>query len=1276
MSKIIALQTDPTTDGNILVVPSSIPTLNGFPIATQGSNLMYKGSPGDQAAEFVPGVLLNNKPLTFVGAKTTAGATILTAGNTTATIEPADSSESQEPEEQEPAEVSKTVELVSDYPMLQICQLATEVAKSTFYLMLSAFFEEDIPIIAYEGLYDALMNQKEEMMPEIEVLSKGLNRGKMAAYNRKTKKIEVKESIVRQAVEGEGEEKEEALAKLLQFLLEEYGHFLDDVLRNQFSSVQGDAKKDEGAVYSYYFTNYKITDPEINYATAKIDGAEIQLIVKLEEIVQSYKEEKERIEADYQDREREYFKAGKGDIALKQYGHFDFEENLLDKGILKNKSELSWLYLGNYMRDMSQLITPVTTEFTKEEHNEMDKLDAGMRGIFKESFFDALKLTRQNWTRVIEVLAASHTMAQLRPEEDKALASFSNQFMSNGKATEDFLIDKAQDAGLKVVQMSLDYVNFIKHFEGFTQEELGVYRPEEHIDNPIYAAVYDNLSSPKSAYYCPPRKNKDGAPQTQPSIGEHYGMKRFIRNEKNGIETDTDTVAGAKGLGDYAGGELPTAVACMKKYFRAGIKQYRSGRNDHDKHKGLSLIGSGLHVLEDYFAHTNFCEILLIKHGISVYPWVNFYDNELKNYGPEKKKFQFKNYVEKKTEQPKETLGDLPFETSEDVVALHYELSLSGTCNLLPSFDNRYRGFYFTYQPKGGVKRLYRADAAKSSQNEQTIEEDPLNLKELCIEKRMKKVYMFHQLKLELVQESSSIVTLSDNKNYPSQIPVVSGYFSGADTFHSLFDTAEKLFSENKINWRTVLMTNDFKFSKAVQLIDMLAYHILTDLMLSQKEEGKPEKQTGVDYSKLMEYYHELIFMRESILGAAETARKRGGLVGILIYLVDRLLNATYAAVMNLVYSIAVEMLRSINHVITDWQNMQLVTDIGTNPSHTQLAKDADHSPIHSLAGDLALKAVLGVGTYIKTLITDKSIDEDSIAEDIIETAVQYMQHPCAANMEWADEVVQKWLGESADRLEQLHEKEFKFHQSVKFGEDVKEIIVQVKKRYAEFHLFIEETYRGIIKEWNTLQEKYTEFKEASDKLFCRGKQYLEKLQREADEFYDQLQQIYKQLWLMFGWGTYNDPEYLQKKDEFRIKLNQFNLKVEEIQQGIDWQEIKEGEIDNLENSLRAFYEKNIGQRQKEILEKQGLGGKVYQYCYVDTKDQQYRKFGKNMHEFYALQLKVLDVEKKYLQKTADEQIGLASRSTRYSFLFDDSDTGIALDESVFYKGKKRKGLI
>lgn len=628
MSKKVALQTDPTADGSVVVVPSNQVTLNGLPIATQGSNLIYKGSPGDQPLEFEPGILINNKPLTFVGAKTSAGSTILTANQTTATIETADGAGGSNGDELK--EVSKKVELHSKYPMLQVYELAKETAKSTFYLLISAFFHGEIPIIAYENLYNAFMEDKDSMMPPIKVLTKGLSGGNKAKYIKKDKCIEVREDTVLKAVEGEEKEIQEARAELLKALLEEYGHFLDDVLRNKFSTVGKDTQRDEGAIFSYYYTNYKIEDEEIDFAVAVIDGTETKLIIDLKAIKQDLAETIQRADKDFQDEFGEFFKAGKGDVKMKHYGHFDFEANMFEKTGM-DKYWLNWMYLGNYMRDMSQMIVPTVTDFSEEEDGKLNEMDKRIREE-SYSWADGIKPSRKTWTKIIEVLAASHTMTEIRGDQaeavaDKATALFESkdQASSTGKKMADFAKDKAIDIGMKAFQLSLDYVNFIKHFEGFNQEELGVYRPEEHIDNPIYAVTLDGT---KEGFYCPPDEIKPEEVKKDPRIDESLGMSKHIHSTESQVK-----IHNAKGFGTkYQGGQLPTATECMKQRFISGARKFNSSLNPHVRGIGIRDIGAGLHILEDYFAHTNFCEILLIKHGVSVHPWVDFQASELSNH--------------------------------------------------------------------------------------------------------------------------------------------------------------------------------------------------------------------------------------------------------------------------------------------------------------------------------------------------------------------------------------------------------------------------------------------------------------------------------------------------------------------------------------------------------------------------------------------------------------------------------------------------------------------
>lgn len=1085
MSKRVALQTDPTADGSVVVVPSTQVTLNGLPIATQGSNLIYKGSPTDQPLEFVSGVLINNKPLTFVDAKTSAGSTILTANQTTATIEAADGA--GESNSEEPKEEKRKVLLTSKYPFLELQKMSEQLAKSTFYFMMIGFFEKDIPITSFEKLYDLLRNKDESLMPEIVVL-KSLEVGVEAAYNKVTKKIEILESIVVKAVEGGKKEKNEYRASLLQKLLEEYGHFLDDILRNKFSGVHGDTLKDEGAVFSYYFTNYHITDKSIDFAIAEIDGVKPPLDIDLSKIAQKYEDVKIRAEQDFQSKEKENYKMGKGNISLKEYGHFDFANQLLTDKVLPNKYSLSWLYLGNFMRDMSQVITPTFSYLTDEEKKEVDGADPDIRGFFKYGFFDAFKFRRETWTKIIEVMAASHTIAEYRGDEVKALEdkgtamvdkilnpSAVTETLSNGQKVGEFLKKKSIDLGLKGIQYSLDYMLFIKHFDHMSEEELGVYRPEEHIDSPIYAAVYDNKTSPKSLYYCPPQKKSDKNP-TKPTIGDVYGMKRHIRNEDKGQEKDTDFVDGAIGLGEYAGGNLPTATKKMKEYYTIGVNTFKSkNKNAKQRLKGLSDIGAGMHILEDFFAHTNFCEILLIKNGLSVYHWIDVADDEVKNYKGENQYFKVNrttgNQSKAKTEEEKK--GDLPDTFFWDIEHLNNILSENGTFTLLPSFW--VEGFYFLFQPKkeGSKKKLYLA-SGKVVQGIQTVQEriqekrlnaktdDPIKLQ--CVDSRKAEIYAYNYLTCSLVDDTTLTYRNAKNSNiqnfYADQIPLVSGYFSFADTVHSLVPLLEKLFEESKISVESTFTTNEFKYAPALQLVDMIVLYFLTDMELNQQEEGKPEKETGKEKSDLIATYRELIVMREVVIGVIESARKRAGAAGLVIYLVTRLINVGYAVVINTIKSIVVDMLKTMNHLITDWQSMQITTNIGTNPSHTQLAKDETDHPLHSLAAELTLAAVKALKPAFDELVKANSeMPNYKIAQDFIDISLKFMKHPSQCT--WADEIAQKWMAENPDRIQKWHEEEFEFRKAEELGKDIKAVMEKINA----IHQKMVETYDDFLKQ-------------------------------------------------------------------------------------------------------------------------------------------------------------------------------------------------------------------
>jgi hypothetical protein len=119
-----------------------------------------------------------------------------------------------------------------------------------------------------------------------------------------------------------------------------------------------------------------------------------------------------------------------------------------------------------------------------------------------------------------------------------------------------------------------------------TPEKAGVYRPEEHIDNPHGIEDWAGGSGPFRKKWT----------RDEVAIDPTMGLLNYIANRKGTWATSAA----------YIENELCEAA--------------RLGMNP----EGRRRFGHALHTLEDFYAHSNFVELLLIKLGYSrVYPWVH-----------------------------------------------------------------------------------------------------------------------------------------------------------------------------------------------------------------------------------------------------------------------------------------------------------------------------------------------------------------------------------------------------------------------------------------------------------------------------------------------------------------------------------------------------------------------------------------------------------------------------------------------------------------------------
>ncbi|KAF8627351.1 hypothetical protein AX15_004421 [Amanita polypyramis BW_CC] len=123
-----------------------------------------------------------------------------------------------------------------------------------------------------------------------------------------------------------------------------------------------------------------------------------------------------------------------------------------------------------------------------------------------------------------------------------------------------------------------------------TAERLGVYLPVEHIDNPKGYGEGEDARK-----YHPKLRGPINPMELQ--IDSRTGMKNYIANEQGNWDTSKAHVR-------------RVLLDCIR-YGRV----YRSQGRKEDEYEAFRLLGTALHTLEDFAAHSNFCEVALVSMG-------------------------------------------------------------------------------------------------------------------------------------------------------------------------------------------------------------------------------------------------------------------------------------------------------------------------------------------------------------------------------------------------------------------------------------------------------------------------------------------------------------------------------------------------------------------------------------------------------------------------------------------------------------------------------------
>jgi len=136
----------------------------------------------------------------------------------------------------------------SQYAYNELNDLAHEINESDFITWMSNIYGKDIPTNAYSKLY-SILKKKIRIKQKFKFLSKDSNKlkGHLGGYDY-TEDITL---LDKDFVEKATYSLEESL-ELWVIVVEEFGHQIDNYLRNKYSDVGGNAPLDEGANFAYY----------------------------------------------------------------------------------------------------------------------------------------------------------------------------------------------------------------------------------------------------------------------------------------------------------------------------------------------------------------------------------------------------------------------------------------------------------------------------------------------------------------------------------------------------------------------------------------------------------------------------------------------------------------------------------------------------------------------------------------------------------------------------------------------------------------------------------------------------------------------------------------------------------------------------------------------------------------------------------------------------------------------------------------------------------------
>ncbi|CAM1348181.1 HET-C-related protein [Tenacibaculum ascidiaceicola] len=932
--------------------------INNKPAATMGSLCTCAGPP-DTVAQGDPFVFFNGKSVACLGDMTAHGG-VISSGEANIIISNASQTSSVTMDEDEipfptisikdrilttltgnsnrkaetnqnnlkenEDEKAQDITLTSTFAVTELQKIAKKDSLILFTYVIKRIYGNHYKNGAVEKLYNHAKENNALLNPQIKVVKSNSINGKgPAGYSNKTQEILVTERFVRKAKEDNDQR-----AELMVALVEEVGHHIHYLLHNTYTvgkdkenlPPKKGSQGDVGAKFAAQVIQLNLLENEEQYfADVVIDGTSEKLIWEWRELHSNLKQYVNEARQNRSDNgEINNYKAGKIDVGHGKYGHQDIEEvalkNLI-KRIYKITNEkklneiLNKIYLGNWLRDFSQLVDPgiirplsnSVIEYSKKEKEDLEEVKNIMNGNPSDDIVNVEVPYGVDASYGGELFSPSTWFSFetniIYQEKKVRPITWSRELMTsvvNILAVMEFMKPENK-ADLNKNNYDKRLADFKKQYLDITKEVLGVYRPDEHIDNPLTIPINKNEHNPKLNAKGEKYGFVGKPTYIELAIGKTYGMKNYIRT--------------------HASDANSSDFSTTRTAYEYVVQQIKSAENNLNFSNITSMVnfGAALHVIEDYFAHTNYVEIAVAKvyKNDRVFPWVDVVPNHTPYPGAEN--FNY------------DTFAKLP-----------------------PKEAERYLRLKATPSVIGVTKMKY----------DKTV-----------------------------ITEPNQIARF---------IPVVTGTFGELDMLASVLPILEeKLFSieitpyeESKPKERTVN--------------DVLILEICRDLDQIQNADG-----SGVNDGSYEKRFNDLLEIRDGIVGAKNKLPKfMREYAHDIMERIGALINFGFYNLLKICGKRISDAQLLMQEQITQIAKNGIA--IGTNPSHTQIAKDDPDKPMHELSAILAVEAVKKVGKkMLKVWKLNAPIN------DVLKEVDTIMQHPVVSS--WQDKIVLEWATKNNDKV-------------------------------------------------------------------------------------------------------------------------------------------------------------------------------------------------------------------------------------------------------------------